>query len=100
MMPSLLGQPSIPGRSNRDRTEDRKSVLFCQSCGHESPVDGDWRIARVDRRTECEQVIYTCPECARTVSVRPVDRRPRTRTREQAPSGDRLRSRDRPARAP
>lgn len=82
MMSSLLRQPSTAGR--RDRTERRKSVLFCQSCGHESPIDGDWRVARVDRRTRCEKAIYTCPECARTVSVRPDGCRDTCRDRPRA----------------
>jgi predicted RNA-binding Zn-ribbon protein involved in translation (DUF1610 family) len=71
MMPSLLNQPATAGRRDRDESARPKSVLFCQSCGHESPLGGDWRVARVDRRTRREKVIYTCPECARTVVTRP-----------------------------
>ena len=74
MIAPLLGPASTAGKTDRERTERRKSVLFCQNCSHESPVDGDWRVARVDRRTRNEKAVYTCPECARTVSVRPDDR--------------------------
>ena len=71
MMPSLLGQPATAGRRDRSEPIDHKSVLFCQNCGHESAIDGDWRIANVDRQTRREKAIYTCPECARTVAARP-----------------------------
>lgn len=96
MMPSLLGQSSTPGRTSRERTACRKAVLFCQSCGHESPIDGDWRIARVDRRTRSEKAIYTCPECARTVTVRPDGGRGRSQNRTR----DRPRTRTLLAKAP
>lgn len=33
-----------------------KRVLFCQNCGHESPLNGDWIIDDKDGT-------YACPEC-------------------------------------
>jgi len=34
----------------------RKDVLFCPSCGHESPVEGDWLVTGDGQRLRC-------PEC-------------------------------------
>ena len=44
-----------------------KTELFCQSCGHASPIDGDWNAddAAVRHRLRC-------PRCDRVV----VDRTP------------------------
>jgi transcription elongation factor Elf1 len=44
---------------------DRKSVLFCLECGHESHVAGDWVVRDDGRRTT-----YECPECDATVTTR------------------------------
>jgi hypothetical protein len=70
MSPSIVNR-SLTGLLADRHPPHRKSVLFCQGCGHESSIDGDWRTARIDRRTDDERLIYTCPECARTVAVRP-----------------------------
>lgn len=85
MIPSPLGQSPAAGNRGRSESKPRKSVLFCRSCGHESPVDGDWRVARVDRRTRNERAVYTCPECAHTVSVRPDGGRDGTRGSNRTP---------------
>ena len=45
---------------------DRKSVLFCPACGHESLVNGDWFI---DEKSY--EVRWKCPECRTTINSRP-----------------------------
>lgn len=40
-----------------------KSVLFCPSCGHESPLNGDW-ILENDDDGAC-----LCPECRTPIGV-------------------------------
>ena len=60
---------SLPTSSARN-----KSVLFCQDCGHENPVEGDWRIGRRALGTSLEQVAYRCPDCGHVLTVRPVER--------------------------
>lgn len=43
----------------------RKSVLFCPTCGHESPLTGDWTVdADGDTNT------YRCPDCHTIVDDR------------------------------
>ena len=42
-----------------------KSVLFCPSCGHESPLNGDWTVDSDDGTNT-----YRCPECHTVVSNR------------------------------
>ena len=92
MTSSLSGQPSTAGSRDRSESKRRKSVLFCQSCGHESPADGDWRVARVDRRTRHERTVYTCPGCAYTVAVRPGGRQSGDEKQDQDRGSDRNRS--------
>ena len=46
----------------------QKSVLFCANCGHDSHVEGDWI---VHERSGSRSLWYQCPECGRSVSVRP-----------------------------
>lgn len=58
---------SAAARPRDDAPPRRKATLFCQSCDHESPVDGDWRLRSRDDRTE-----YVCPVCDATVTERPV----------------------------
>jgi hypothetical protein len=54
-----------------DDVSDRKSTLFCQNCGHASPVDGDWTV-----RTAGDSRRVRCPECRDVVDERRVpDRR-------------------------
>jgi len=44
----------------------QKASLFCPSCGHESPVGGDWEL----EETEDGQA-YRCPWCHTVISSRP-----------------------------
>ncbi|MFC6725483.1 hypothetical protein ACFQE1_14115 [Halobium palmae] len=43
-----------------------KAVLHCPTCGRDSPLNGDWE--RVD---EPSRVVYVCPGCESTLTVRP-----------------------------
>jgi predicted RNA-binding Zn-ribbon protein involved in translation (DUF1610 family) len=43
-----------------------KATLFCQTCGHESSIWGDW-----DVRSTTERTTTSCPECGTTVDERP-----------------------------
>lgn len=45
----------------------QKALLFCPSCWHESPPDGDWQRERHE-----DGVALVCPNCESTVTVRPV----------------------------
>lgn len=47
----------------------RKSILFCASCGHESPVDGDWSVAVHEPGTT--RCVLECPTCGHVVVDRP-----------------------------
>jgi hypothetical protein len=54
-----------------ERTTDRKAVLFCPTCGHESHARrGDWV---VERRADDEGrvVSVACPDCGTTLTVEP-----------------------------
>jgi len=73
--------PLSPRSSSAARATGRKNRLFCPSCGHASPTDGDWR-----HRATASGVVYTCPVCDAEVTTRPSDRRPRT-TVERASAG-------------
>lgn len=44
----------------------QKALLFCPSCWHESPPDGDWQRERRE-----DGVALVCPNCESTVTVRP-----------------------------
>jgi hypothetical protein len=44
----------------------QKSTLFCQDCGYESPVDGDWLV-----HTQGEHRLYMCPHCRQVLTARP-----------------------------
>ncbi|WP_089822456.1 hypothetical protein [Halogranum amylolyticum] len=60
--------------STNERTPtDRppKTVLICPSCGHESPLSGDWKLET--REDEFgTSTAYVCPRCASVVTRRPV----------------------------
>ena len=43
----------------------QKSILFCPTCGHESPSDGDWRV-----RSDAYGERLDCPDCGVTITVR------------------------------
>jgi len=49
--------------------EERKTVLFCPDCGHESPVTGDWETV-----TAGDERLLVCVDCGWVV-----DRRSRRR---------------------
>jgi hypothetical protein len=51
-----------PGDGTRTR---RKATLFCGSCDHESPVDGDWLF-----RDRSSGTVLVCPDCNHTLTVR------------------------------
>ncbi|MFC4356901.1 hypothetical protein ACFO0N_02945 [Halobium salinum] len=53
-----------PRRPTRGGTT--KAVLYCPDCGHESPPDGNWL-----RHDEPTRVVYDCPSCEATLTVRP-----------------------------
>ncbi|QLK25694.1 hypothetical protein HYG81_16670 [Natrinema zhouii] len=50
--------------------EDRKTMLFCPDCGHESPITGDW-----NTRTTGDERLLVCTVCGSVV-----DRRSRRRS--------------------
>lgn len=59
-------QPSLPW-SDREAEfpPDRKAVLFCPSCGHESAIEGDWIVhAGIDQHS------LECPNCEYIVTER------------------------------
>jgi len=48
------------------RPSDRKAVLICPRCGHESPVRGDWLLVAAD-----DHVRVCCPDCRAQLTERP-----------------------------
>lgn len=54
----------------RENVTDRKSVLHCGNCEHDSHVNGDWVL---HERRGSGSVWYQCPDCGHAVSVRPMD---------------------------
>ncbi|MFB6107270.1 MAG: hypothetical protein ABEJ82_00310 [Haloplanus sp.] len=58
-----------------DMPPDRKAVLFCPECGHESALDGDWRL-----RTTADRRRVRCPDCGTVVDDRPTGRASRPPT--------------------
>jgi len=42
-----------------------KLRLFCPNCGHENPLDGDWRV--IERSAG---VTYECPVCETAIADR------------------------------
>ena len=65
--------------SDSGRPPDRKAVLFCFECGHESSVPGDWDL---EQRDGCEA--YRCPDCGTTITVRPEDESRTVRSDERS----------------
>ena len=49
-----------------DDSPPRKATLYCPECGHESLINGDWR---VHVHGDCAD--YDCPECGMTITSRP-----------------------------
>lgn len=57
-----------PGKRRAVRAE-RKGLLICPHCDHESTFDGDWR--QVVRRTEQgRRLAYECPDCDNDITYR------------------------------
>lgn len=48
-----------------------KSVLVCQTCGHESRSDGDWR-ERCRDTAGGPRIALVCPECEADITYRPL----------------------------
>lgn len=46
--------------------ERRKTLLICQECAFESPIDGDWAL-----EDDGEHIRLRCPRCESTVTERP-----------------------------
>ncbi len=67
--------PNVPVSTDEPR---QKAVLFCQDCGHESPINGDWSI-----RTQGDHLLYMCPQCRHVLMDRP--RRSGSSTQSPAP---------------
>jgi predicted RNA-binding Zn-ribbon protein involved in translation (DUF1610 family) len=61
MMPSDSHPP--------DSGAPRKAVLYCPDCGHDSPIDGDWRVERDEN--DPGRVEYRCPDCGAVIAKRP-----------------------------
>ncbi len=55
-------------QSGPRNTADRKNVLVCPHCGHESGTDGDWRV-----RATADGAVYACSACGTDVTTRPVE---------------------------
>ena len=66
------------------RATEQKSRLFCPSCGHESPVDGDWHI-----QATADGDVYGCPDCGTELTVRPARESPSSTTHHPS-AGDSL----------
>lgn len=76
-MPHLTDQSTSASRATGP-----KSQLFCPSCGHESPVDGDWRI-----QATADGDVYGCPDCGTELTVRPTGERTPTTTHDPSAGG-------------
>ncbi|MFB6117811.1 hypothetical protein [Halosegnis sp.] len=50
-----------------DTQESEKMALFCQECGHESPMTGDWLV-----REGTDGYHVVCPDCGTVVVAQPV----------------------------
>lgn len=66
-------------------TQPRKAVYVCPTCGHDSPVDGDWLVGERELRGE-QRLVYGCPVCGRPVTVQP--RLEEARDDPAPPTGD------------
>ncbi|MFT4921414.1 MAG: hypothetical protein ACI8XM_000611 [Haloarculaceae archaeon] len=47
--------------------KQRKAVLYCPCCRHDSPIDGDWELV-VHR----EYIVLHCPTCRTELTNRPL----------------------------
>jgi len=64
-MTSIKTSPVYSTTARRSPDGRPKAVLFCSSCGHESPVSGDWVVERAE-----ESETYRCPDCHTVISSR------------------------------
>jgi transcription elongation factor Elf1 len=65
-MTSIKSLPAHATATTPPPENRQKAMLFCPSCGHESPVNGDWDVQRTD-----EDRVYSCPWCHTVISNRP-----------------------------
>jgi len=67
VMKSAQTQPVAEGGT----PAPRKSVLFCPTCGHRAPTEGNWVVT--ERSVDGDhRRAYGCPTCGRTLVVQPV----------------------------
>ncbi|PSP61123.1 hypothetical protein BRC76_06790 [Halobacteriales archaeon QH_8_67_36] len=65
-MTSLTSVPAHATATAPPPEGRQKTSLFCPSCGHESPITGDWDVEQTaDGRA------YRCPCCHTVISSRP-----------------------------
>jgi predicted RNA-binding Zn-ribbon protein involved in translation (DUF1610 family) len=57
----------VPADGQRARAQ---AVYVCPTCGHESPVDGDWLVAKREADGH-RRLVYGCPVCGRRVTTQP-----------------------------
>jgi len=67
-MTTLKSVPAYASTTTPPPDGRQKALLFCPSCGHESPVTGDWEIERTGDGRVC-----SCPWCHTVISSRPSD---------------------------
>lgn len=60
-----------PATTEIDGPPDRKAVLFCPVCDHQSLIEGDWLVH--ERTTNVE---YRCPDCHELITERERDQPP------------------------
>ena len=66
--PETQQVPVSPHGGGQDRlTVRRKAVLFCPTCDHENPVDGDWEVHEDHEAGTCQ---LACPVCGTPVVTR------------------------------
>ena len=65
-MTTLKSVPAYATTSTPPPDSRQKGMLFCPSCGHESPVGGDWDLQHTD-----DGRVYSCPWCHTVISSRP-----------------------------
>lgn len=74
--------PSTDGHSTGAPAS--KGTLFCVSCPHRAPFDGDWTVVRTD-----DSAHYLCPECGTEVLTRCTTGSSGTARAERSPSAER-----------
>lgn len=55
---------------SRTERASRKTVLFCQACEHEAPVDGEWSVHQ-DDRVDGSHTVIECPVCGHVIVDQP-----------------------------